>query len=131
MFAVLPDIVGGGPSSLLTSWKWLPKLPIGMTYLLAVQDGMRPLDVEKYLPRFGLFLGGSTEWKLSTLPTWGRLCKETGAYFHVGRVNSKKRIDSCLPWADSVDGSSGVRFSKTIAPLSGCARQEVFQWADH
>lgn len=74
-FIVAPDIVGGGLKSLKLSESWLPRLP-GLR-LIAVQDGIKPLDIEGMLgSEVGLFLGGTTKWKLKTMYTWGELAKK-------------------------------------------------------
>ncbi len=126
---VLPDIVGGGLKSLEMSESWLPRLePIGRPMLLPVQDGMVADDVRSMVSgRVGLFLGGSTEWKLKTMSMWGELAREAGCYFHVARVNSVKRIRLCQnAGADSFDGSSPTRFRKTLRGLDLGRRQGHF-----
>jgi len=126
---VLPDIVGGGLKSLKMSASWLPRLEsIGRPMLLPVQDGMVADDVRSMLSeQVGLFLGGSTDWKLETMPMWGELARERGCYFHVARVNSVKRINLCQDsGADSFDGSSPTRFRKTLRGLDLGRRQGHF-----
>lgn len=122
-FIVAPDIVAGGLASLALTESWLPRLP-GLR-LVAVQDGIMPSDVRPLLgPTVGIFVGGSTEWKLSTMPTWGRLAKEVGCYLHVGRVNTKRRIYMCsFVGADSFDGTSVSRYAKTLPKLDAARRQ--------
>ena len=132
-FAVLPDIVQGGLASLDFSLSWEKRVrPYSERVLIAVQDGMEPKDVEQYLDEStGLFIGGSTPWKLSTLSDWGALCdqKKTASgrpYLHVGRVNSPKRIAHCgsiSVRADSFDGTSVCRFPKTIKKLDQARHQ--------
>jgi hypothetical protein len=121
---VAPDIVEGGLQSLERSLSWLDRLP-GMT-LLAMQDGIRPKHVRQYLsPMVGLFIGGSTEWKLATLPLWGQLARETGCYLHVGRVNTSTRIKQCqLAGAHSFDGSSAATFCRDKLPRLDKARRQ-------
>lgn len=122
-FVVAPDIVAGGLASLALTESWLPRLP-GLR-LIAVQDGMTPADVRPLLgATVGIFVGGSTDWKLATLPAWGRLAKEAGCYLHVGRVNSKRRIYACAyVGADSFDGTSVSRYAVTLPKLDGARRQ--------
>lgn len=124
---VLPDIVEGGMKSLEFSKKWIHRFP-DRNCLLAVQDGMTVADVEPLLPEvYGLFQCGSTDWKIQTMQEWGDLCYKHGAYFHVGRVNSKKRIRMC--WkarAKSFDGTSATRFAKN-APIVARYVREVMQ----
>lgn len=122
---ILPDIVGGGLDSLRFSMEWAPRLDGVCPLLLSVQDGMTPADVESIVgPHLGIALGGTTEWKESTLAVWGALSRRVGAYFHVLRVNSCRRIDLCRDaGADSFDGSSVSRFAKTLPLLDGARRQ--------
>lgn len=122
---ILPDIVGGGIESLRFSMEWAPRLHGVCPLLLAVQDGMRPADVAPIVgPGVGIAVGGTTEWKEFTTPAWGALARETGAYLHVLRVNSRRRINLCRDaGADSFDGSSASRFAKTLPLLDGARRQ--------
>ena len=123
---VLPDIVAGGPASLDLSLAWLPRLaPLGVPLLLAVQDGMEPADIAPLVgPGLGIFVGGSTPWKLATAITWGRVAKDRGAYLHIARVNTARRIALCAAaGADSFDGSSASRFASTLPLLDGARRQ--------
>lgn len=123
-----PDIVAGGLESLDLSVSWLPRLP-GLR-LIPVQDGMALDDVRPLLgASVGLFLGGSTEWKLATMRQWGALARETGCYYHVGRVNTRRRIRMCTEaGADSCDGTSVTRFASTLPLLDAAAKQSGFVW---
>jgi hypothetical protein len=109
-FIVAPDIVEGGLESLKLSMSWIGRLSrYPGELLIAVQDGMTEKEIFPILERFdvGLFVGGSTEWKLRTLPIWGSLSKRFQCYLHVGRVNSARRIALCaLAGVDSIDGST-------------------------
>ena len=125
-WTVLPDIVGGGHRSLAYSLSWLPRLaPLPGKLLIAVQDGMGPDDVRPYLgARVGIAVGGTTEWKIRTIPSWGVLARETGCYLHVLRVNSVKRVRLCQDArADSFDGSGPSRFAKHLAVMDAGLRQ--------
>lgn len=124
-FVVVPDIVCGGLDSLRLSESWLPRLDhLPGRLLIPVQNGMVPADVSHLLgPRVGIFVGGDTEWKLSTMPRWGVLARERGAHMHVGRVNSARRIRLCaLAGAHSFDGSSASIYSKTLPHLDRARR---------
>ena len=128
-FIVVPDIVEGGLESLRLSEGWLPTLDgIGKHRLIAVQDGMKAADVEPILgPDIGVFIGGSTDFKEATMPQWGRVCRQRGAYLHVGRVNSRRRIKLCSTCGvHSFDGSSVTKFSSTIHRLTAEVRQRSF-----
>jgi len=122
---VVPDIVEGGHRSLDFSLLWLDRVRSVGPALLAVQDGISPADVRTIVgPGLGLFLGGSTEWKLETMGAWGRLAKERGAYFHVARVNTVRRITLCQDaGAHSFDGTSVTRFSCNLPRLDHARRQ--------
>lgn len=126
-FAVAPDIVAGGAASLALSMKWLPWcLQHTRVVLIAVQDGMASSDVEHLLgDRIGVFVGGSTEWKLETMAAWADLAKKRGAWCHVGRVNSPMRIRKvALAGATSFDGSNASRFAVNIPELDDATRQQ-------
>ena len=119
-WVVLPDIVGAGERSLALSLEWLDwtssrtRLP-----LIAVQDGMTPSDIAPLIGGgIGIFLGGSTDWKLQTCLMWGRLADEFGSYLHVGRVNTKNRIQLCASsGAASFDGTSPIMFPSAKVAL--------------
>jgi len=119
-WVVLPDIVAGGMASLEFSLQWLDRLqPFPQKLLIAVQDGMCPDDVREYLsPAVGIFVGGSTEWKLATLDSWSVLARRRCCYLHVGRVNSARRIALCAAaGASSFDGTSATRFADSLPNL--------------
>lgn len=123
---VLPDVVCGGLASLRLSLDWRAEvLAVGPPALLPVQDGMTPDDVRPHVGRrVGIFVGGSTDWKETTMGMWGALAREVGAWLHVGRVNTQRRMALAVAaGADSVDGTSPTRFSCRAAPLADSARQ--------
>ena len=125
-WTVLPDIVMGGPVSLAKSLSWMQRvLDETPRALLAVQDGMVPEDVRAFIgARVGLFVGGSTAWKESTIGVWSALGREVGCWVHVGRVNTARRIAICTAeGATSFDGTSASRFAKTIPALDAARRQ--------
>ena len=130
-FIVVPDVVADAQRSMELTTSWLPRLlsrfsPDGPRLLIAVQDGMMPYDVEPLLTqrRIGLFLGGSTEWKLHTMRMWGDVAGRRGLWYHVGRVNSAKRIRAAADsGATSFDGTSVTMYAETL-PLLDAARRE-------
>jgi hypothetical protein len=126
-WVVIPDIVAGGLHSLEFSLQWLHRLRgLPARQLIAVQDGMTPDDVREFLgPMVGIFVGGTTEFKEQTMHQWGTLARRRCCYLHVGRVNSVRRIRLCAAaGADSIDGTSATRFSKTVPRLDRARRQE-------
>lgn len=121
---VLPDIVAGGRASLELTESWLTKLSKGYSHkllLIAVQDGIEPRHIEPLLafPNVGLFLGGETEYKLERGRDWGAFAYNNGLYFHVGRVNTARRILWCNSIdADSFDGTSVAKYASTLPELT-------------
>ena len=117
----LPDIVAAGAASLERSAHWLPVLRAicAAPLLLPVQDGMSDADVLPFAQAgVGIFLGGSTEWKLANALRWGRFARAAGVHYHIARVNTAKRIRLCAAaGADSMDGTSPVAFPKTLAMI--------------
>lgn len=126
-FVIIPDIVAGGMRSLEFSVSWLPYLRPIRNLLLPVQDGMELSRIGAWLsscPGVGIFLGGSTEWKLKTMYGWGMVAHTYGRHYHVGRVNTARRIRlAAEAGADSFDGTSVTRYSCTL-PLLESSRQQ-------
>ena len=107
-FVVAPDVVAGGLASLEMSVGWVDRLrELGVRPYLVVQDGMAPNDVAGPLGRFdGLFVGGSTRWKMNTAGTWCDFAHEHGKPCHVGRVGTGRRVRWAREiGADSIDSS--------------------------
>jgi len=121
---VAPDIVGGGEASLDKSLQWTEYLSRFRLVLLAVQDGMTVDMVRPWLsPKVGIFIGGTTEWKLASMFAWASLARSRGAYCHVGRVNTVVRIRQCAAaGVNSFDGSSPTKFSVTLGKLDASRR---------
>jgi hypothetical protein len=132
-FVVVPDVVADASASLRMAERWLPVLAErlrptgrGVKLLIAVQDGMQPADVTPWLCRtsVGIFLGGSTDWKIETMRRWGTLAEQYGSYYHVARVNTVRRIRMAAEaGADSFDGSSPVQFPSTLPRLDAARRE--------
>jgi len=125
-WTVIPDIVAGGAQSLQLSLRWMQRvLDECGRGLLAVQDGIEPQHVQHLIgARVGIFVGGSTAWKLSTIKQWSDLAKHHGAWCHVGRVNTARRIYQCsAAGATSFDGTSATRYAATLPHLDGAKRQ--------
>lgn len=113
-FSVLPDIVAGGLASLRLSLGWLNRLGECQNWYLPVQDGMSPADIPEHVTDrlTGLFIGGSTDWKLTTMGTWRAFGSSRDLLTHVGRVGSKKRVvNAALCGVHSIDSSLPL-FSK-------------------
>lgn len=106
LFGVLPDVVGGGESSLALSRSWLPRLPTDFPWYLAVQDGMTGAMVEPLLEQVaGILLGGTTRFK-GTAPEWSALAHRRGKRFHYARVSTAEHVRRAVDCeADSCDSS--------------------------
>jgi hypothetical protein len=87
--------------------------------LIAVQDGHEPWQVDELLgDRVGVFVGGTTEWKIASTPRWSAVARKRNAWCHIGRVNTARRVELCgSSGATSFDGSGPVRFPSTIPRL--------------
>jgi hypothetical protein len=105
LFVAVPDVYANAPATLdrFRWYAWRIKA-LGFPVAYVAQDG-----AECYpLPRSDwLFIGGSTDWKLSPA---ARRCilqaKRAGRRVHVGRVNSLYRIGLFEAFmVDSVDGT--------------------------
>lgn len=126
-FVVLPDIVGGGMKSLKLSTSWIGRLRNMRQLLLPLQDGMCPEAVGNVLREHrnvGLFLGGTTEYKLQEMYGWGMVANSWRRWYHVGRVNTARRIRLCAEaGATSFDGTSVSMYACTL-PLLDSARKQ-------
>jgi hypothetical protein len=124
-FIVLPDIVAGSLASLALSMRYMNRcLALAPLVLIAVQDGMALDDLAPLVgPSVGIFLGGSTEWKIARMREWGEFCAERGCRYHVARVNTRRRFYQAIyAGADSIDGSSLSRYSQNADKLDHASR---------
>ena len=108
LFATAPDVVGDASETWKRSKDVLPEIrALGYPAALVAQDGIEdePIDWAAF---DCLFVGGSTEWKLSTNTHW--LCREAikeGKWVHMGRVNSFRRtLQARFAGCHSVDGTA-------------------------
>lgn len=133
-FSIVPDIVAGGMASLEFSLRWLPRvLEHTKVALIPVQDGMEGPRVQQLFERLllgsrvGIFVGGSptTDFKERTTPYWASMARRAGAWCHVGRVNTQRRIAICAAaGATSFDGSSASKFAKSLPVLQRALVQQ-------
>jgi hypothetical protein len=129
-FVVVPDIVLGGMESLDLSLAWLPRvLDASPVALIAVQNGMTPANLSGLLSeRVGVFVGGDDAWKEATMGTWALAAHQAGAWCHVGRVNSQRRLRLCqMAGATSFDGSGPSRFEKHLRVMERGLAQRSFR----
>lgn len=106
---VVPDVVANAEATLVKWQDWAPLLRdrYHIELAIAVQDGMTPRDVQKLCPKPDLvFVGGTTEWKWSTVRGWCDLFPRV----HVGRVNTGEALRICRDaGAESCDGTGWFR----------------------
>ena len=107
LFATAPDVVGNAATTLDRSMPVLPMLRrLGYPAALVAQDGLESLVIP--WDAFDvLFIGGSTEWKLSAVAA-GIVAeaKARGKWVHMGRVNSWRRLQYAASiGCDSADGT--------------------------
>lgn len=120
-WVAIPDSVGNWQETKDMLSVWVPRLlKYKVPLLVVVQDGSEVddyKDVRNLLDRVdiqGIFVGGTTEWKLSNIQRLSEVCKRYNKHIHVGRVNSAKRVRQCyFAGVDSVDGSGMSRFYET------------------
>jgi hypothetical protein len=118
-WVVIPDVVANREATLDAAREWIPRL----TYrkLFVVQDGMGEHDIRPFTDDIeGVFLGGSTEWKLRTMPYWCDWGVESKKICHVGRVNTLRRLQMAVDFkATSFDGSATARFREEARRMTG------------
>lgn len=109
-FVVAPDVFhpDGTPAHDDTLDRWRTYGPLiqrhGFAPAFVCQVGARPDNLPDAPV---LFLGGTTDWKLGP-EAWAitRHAKTEGRWVHMGRVNSKRRLDTARAMGcDSVDGT--------------------------
>lgn len=107
LFATAPDVVGDALATLASSHEVLPMIrDRGYRAALVAQDGLENLSVPWDLFDC-LFIGGSTEWKLSeSAYELAAQADERGKWVHQGRVNSWRRLKAAaVSGIDSADGT--------------------------
>lgn len=108
-FVVCPDVfdLAGGECHSATLERWQQIAPAierhGFTPAFVCQVGANVGNLPTNAPV--LFLGGTTEWKLG--PDAWEIARHKGdRWVHMGRVNSKRRLDTArMMGCDSVDGT--------------------------
>lgn len=129
-FVVVPDVVmdAEGTRAMARRWlKWTAARAWAPRVLLPVQNGMEH-DVLPLGPRIGVFIGGDDQWKESTIHHWRKITSAAGAYCHVGRVNTERRLALCSAYAvDSIDGSGAAIFSKHAVKMERWRKEQAAQ----
>lgn len=104
--AVVPDIVAGGQASLELSLASRAALPDDWPWYLAVQNGMKPMHIARYIRGFaGVFLGGDDAFKAQA-KVWCDFAHDHGLPFHYGRAGTFSKLEHALEvGADSLDSA--------------------------
>jgi hypothetical protein len=114
-FVVAPDVLKDHEATLAMFKQWGPRLRAeGWPVAFVAQNGCTPSAVP-WAGIDALFIGGDTEWKLSSVVD--DLLLEAAArhkWRHVGRVNTLRRIRHFFGRCDSIDGSGFSRFPRRI-----------------
>lgn len=115
LFVTCPDVVGDADATFTLYLKWSRqilgrKLPLGYV----AQDGAT-IDTLPWNGISALFVGGSTEFKLSDdARLLVKEAQQRGLWVHMGRVNTWRRIEYANAiGCDSVDGTSLSMFTDT------------------
>ena len=122
LWAVAPDVPFDAAGTLAESLPWLARIrALGIPAAFAAQDGCDQLGVP-WDDFDVLFLAGSTEWKTGPVAeALAREAKARGKGVHMGRVNSRRRLQTA-EWfgCDSADGTY-LAFGpdKNLALLTG------------
>ena len=111
MFVAVPDVVGSARRTLEIFDKWKSQL-LDWPIALVAQDGLENFRIP-WDEISAIFIGGSTEWKLSKNAEAVIKCAlALNKWVHVGRVNTPHRFDKFNDLGcHSVDGSGISRFS--------------------
>ena len=125
LWVTAPDVVGDAAETLRRFDAWEPVLrELGLPVALVGQDGLTS-DRVPWGRIDCLFVGGSTEWKLSREAAG--LCREAkarGKSVHAGRVNSRRRIAHFARLgADTIDGGSATQWGEANIP-------KLVRWID-
>lgn len=118
LFVAAPDVVGDWQQTRERFEEWYDELNACLQPVAYVlQDGQPSAEVP-WQRIAAVFVGGSTEFKLSAeAELLVREARTRGLYVHMGRVNSRKRFDYARQiGCDSVDGTSFSRWRDRWLP---------------
>lgn len=105
LFAPAPDVVGDAAATIIRSRPVLSRIrDIGFKAALVAQDGLTDPPWDEF---DALFIGGSTEFKLShQARELVAQANARGKWTHMGRVNSETRLRTAALWGcNSADGT--------------------------
>lgn len=121
LWVAVPDVVGNAAATWERFGEWHDVIrSLGYKLALVAQDGLENMPIE-WNCFDALFIGGSTEWKLSS--TAAEIVGEAqarGVYVHMGRVNGNIRLNyAAYLNCDSVDGSGYAAFPYKVREALG------------
>jgi len=91
LFVPVPDVVGDAAATIENFYRWCSRL-CGWSLAFVGQDGQEEIDFPTELKWDTLFIGGSTEWKVSQAAVSViERAQALGKNIHIGRVNWHKR----------------------------------------
>lgn len=107
LFATVPDVVASHEQTVERWHEWWESVKtLNFKPAFVIQNGATP-DQVPFDQAEAIFIGGSTEWKLSEAAREIVVeAKQKGLWVHMGRVNSVRRLQIASEWGcDSVDGT--------------------------
>jgi hypothetical protein len=115
LFVVCPDVVGDATATGRLFHRWHPQIRrLGFPVAFVAQDGLKPHQIP-WWAFDAFFVGGTTEFKLSPLVLdLLTEARERGKHRHVGRVNTRRRLQHFYGYCESFDGSGFSRWPKRI-----------------
>ncbi len=121
LWVACPDVVSDAQATINRWPEWFPQFAcLELPAAFVAQDGLELIaDQVPWNDLSCLFIGGSTEWKLSEhAERFAREAKARGKWVHVGRVNTRRRMRDVLMMcsADSIDGGSFSRWPDIKIP---------------
>ena len=131
-WVVLPDVVCNKAETLQKSYRYIDiirDIKADVKMLIVWQDGMTQEDIRPLLSMgIGVFVGGSTEGKLSNVNWIAEECRRYNVWCHVGRINTLIRLEKMYnAKVNSFDGSGIVRFLPTLKLLATRIKNERSQ----
>jgi hypothetical protein len=125
LFIPVPDVVSDAAATTANYWQWMPHFT-GWPLAFVAQDGQEDLAFPSDEWQV-LFIGGSTEWKLSIgAESCIKRAQAMGKRIHIGRVNWWKRYAHFR----AMEGSDEWTCDGTRTRYEGTKRT-VEAWADY
>lgn len=113
IFACLPDVVGDAQRTLELFWLFMYEMG-NVPRAFVLQDGVKNIEIPwRWID--AVFVGGSDAFKSSQeCANAVKAAKMLDKWVHVGRVNTRARLEQWFGVADSIDGSGLCRFDHML-----------------